>query len=42
MAHTDAVKNARWIGLRYEELTAGPANIEAVEKMAKAMHPDLF
>jgi iron complex transport system substrate-binding protein len=42
MAHTDAVKNARWIGLRYEELTPGPANIEAVEKMAKAMHPDLF
>lgn len=42
MAHTDAVKNARWIGLRYEELTPGPANIDAIEKMAKAMHPDLF
>ncbi|MCT4553200.1 MAG: ABC transporter substrate-binding protein [Pelagimonas sp.] len=42
MSLTDAVKNERWIGLRYEELTPGPANIEAIEKMAKAMHPDLF
>ncbi len=42
MAHNDAVKKGRWIGLRYEELTPGPANIEAVEKMAKAMHPDIF
>ncbi|KIC21460.1 ABC transporter substrate-binding protein [Leisingera sp. ANG-Vp] len=42
MAHTDAVKNARWVGLRYEELTPGPANIAAIEKIAQAMHPDLF
>lgn len=42
MAGTDAVKNERWIGLRYEELTPGPANIKAIEKMANAMHPDLF
>mgnify|MGYP000038244840 CR=1 FL=1 len=42
MAHTDAVKNERWVGLRYEELTPGPANIAAIEKMAKAMHPDLY
>ncbi len=42
MAHIDAVKNERWIGLRYEELTPGPANIDAIEAMAKAMHPDLF
>jgi len=42
MAHTDAVKNVRWVGLRYEELTPGPANIAAIEKIAKAMHPDLF
>ncbi|NRB02121.1 MAG: ABC transporter substrate-binding protein [Rhodobacteraceae bacterium] len=41
MSETDAVKNARWIGLRYEELTPGPANIEAISKMAKAMHPGL-
>lgn len=42
MAATDAVKNKRWIGLRYEELTPGPANVKAIEKMAKAMYPDLF
>lgn len=41
MSQTDAVKNERWIGLRYEELTPGPENIEAIEKMAKAMHPEI-
>ncbi|MEL6751081.1 MAG: ABC transporter substrate-binding protein [Pseudomonadota bacterium] len=40
MSGTDAVKNERWIGLRYEELTPGPANIDAIEKLADAMHPD--
>ncbi len=39
MSQTDAVKNERWIGLRYEELTPGPANIDAISKMARAMHP---
>lgn len=39
MSQTDAVKNEAWIGLRYEELTPGPANIEAIAKMAAAMHP---
>lgn len=42
MSGTDAVKNERWIGLRYEELTPGPANVDAIAKMAEAMHPDLF
>ena len=41
MSLTDAVKNQRWIGLRYEELTPGPANIAAISKMARAMHPSL-
>ncbi len=41
MSLTDAVKNERWIGLRYEELTPGPANIDAIEKMVSAMHPGL-
>jgi iron complex transport system substrate-binding protein len=41
MSQTDAVKNERWIGLRYEELTPGPANIQAISKMAKAMHKGL-
>ena len=42
MAQTNAVKNERWIGLRYEELTPGPANIAAIRKMAEAMHPNRF
>ncbi len=41
MSQTDAVKNERWIGLRYEELTPGPANIEAISKMVEAMHPGI-
>lgn len=41
MSQTDAVKNEAWIGLRYEELTPGPANINAISKMATAMHPSL-
>ncbi|MDE0345886.1 MAG: ABC transporter substrate-binding protein [Boseongicola sp.] len=41
MSQTDAVRNERWIGLRYEELTPGPANIRAITKMAQAMHPGL-
>ena len=41
MSQTDAVKNGKWIGLRYEELTPGPANIQAIAKMARAMHPGL-
>ncbi|MDJ0995642.1 MAG: ABC transporter substrate-binding protein [Dinoroseobacter sp.] len=41
MSQTDAVKNEAWIGLRYEELTPGPANIDAISKMAAAMHPAL-
>jgi len=36
MQHTDAVKNKRFVALRYEELTPGPANIAAIEKMAQA------
>ena len=41
MSQTDAVKSEAWIGLRYEELTPGPANIKAIAKMADAMHPAL-
>ncbi|MCG8595086.1 MAG: ABC transporter substrate-binding protein [Kiloniellales bacterium] len=42
MRLTDAVKNERYLPLRYEELTPGPANIEAIEKIARAMNPDAF
>ena len=38
MSRTDAVKNERFVPLRYAELTPGPANIEAIKKMAAAMH----
>ena len=37
MKHATAVKNEAYVALRYEELTPGPANIEAMAKMAKAM-----
>lgn len=37
MKETDAVKNERYVALRYAELTPGPANIEAIEKIAKFM-----
>lgn len=37
MKETDAVKNERYVALRYAELTPGPGNIEAIEKIAKAM-----
>ncbi|MFT3688564.1 ABC transporter substrate-binding protein [Paenirhodobacter sp.] len=42
MKETDAVKNERFVPLRYAELTPGPANIEAIEKIARAMYPDAF
>lgn len=38
MSQTDAVKNERFVPLRYAELTPGPANIEAIRKIAAAMH----
>lgn len=37
MKETDAVKQQRFVPLRYEELTPGPANIRAIEKMAAAL-----
>ena len=37
MQHVTAVKNEAFVPLRYEELTPGPATIEAVEKMAAAL-----
>ena len=42
MSLTDAVKNERYVPLRYEELTPGPANIDAIEKIARAMYPTAF
>jgi iron complex transport system substrate-binding protein len=37
MRETAAVKNNRYVALRYAELTPGPANIEAIEKIASAI-----
>ena len=37
MKHVTAVKNESFVALRYEELTPGPANIEALAKMAAAV-----
>lgn len=42
MKDTDAVRNERFLPLRYEQITPGPANIEAVEALAKALHPAAF
>ena len=42
MRETKAVKQKRFLPLRYEEITPGPANVEAIEKIARAMHPDAF
>lgn len=42
MKETDAVRNQRFLPLRYEQLTPGPANIDAVETLARALYPDAF
>lgn len=42
MKETLAVKNEAFVSLRYEELTPGPANIRAIGKIARAMHPEAF
>lgn len=42
LGHLKAVKENRTLPLRYEELTPGPANIDGVEKIARALYPDAF
>lgn len=42
MSLTTAVQHQRYLKLRYEELTPGPANIEAINKLAHALYPDAF
>ncbi len=37
MKHTPAVKNRRYVVLSYAEITPGPSNIEAIEKLAYAI-----
>lgn len=40
MQHTKAVKDKRYVKLRYEQLTPGPANIDAIEKLSRALFPN--
>jgi iron complex transport system substrate-binding protein len=42
MKETDAVKKERFLPLRYQQITPGPANISAVESLARALYPDAF
>lgn len=42
LAHVDAVRQKRFVVLQYDELVPGPRNIEAVEKLARALHPAAF
>lgn len=42
MKEVQAVRNDRFMALRYEELVPGPDNIAAVEKIARALHPEKF
>ncbi len=39
MKLTPAVQHQRYLKLQYAELTPGPANVHAVEKLARAMYP---
>ncbi|MDD1780203.1 ABC transporter substrate-binding protein [Enterovibrio sp. ZSDZ35] len=40
MQHTNAVTSQRYVKLRYEQLTPGPANIDAIETLSNAFFPD--
>ncbi|NDL62198.1 ABC transporter substrate-binding protein [Acerihabitans arboris] len=42
MKHTPAVMNRRYLKLQYAQLTPGPANIEAINQLARALYPDSF
>lgn len=42
MKETAAVRNRRFLPLRYEQLTPGPANVDAIEALARALHPEAF
>ncbi len=37
-----AVQEGRKLPLRYGHITPGPANVEAIEALARALHPDAF
>lgn len=42
MMETTALKDNRILAVRYDEMTPSPANIDAIEKIAHVLHPDLI
>lgn len=40
MKDTPAVKNHRYVKLQYTELTPGPSNIDAIEKISNTLYPN--
>ncbi|CAI0968521.1 ABC transporter substrate-binding protein [Serratia quinivorans] len=42
MKHTRAVLHHRYLKLKYQELTPGPVNIDAIQKLAHALYPAAF
>ncbi|MNE85527.1 hypothetical protein D3C80_1825400 [compost metagenome] len=42
MKHTRAVLHHRYLKLKYQELTPGPVNIDAIRKLAHALYPAAF
>ncbi|WMY76575.1 ABC transporter substrate-binding protein [Buttiauxella selenatireducens] len=42
MKNTPAVLHHRYLRLKYQEMTPGPANITAITKIARALYPDAF
>ncbi|MDK1705582.1 ABC transporter substrate-binding protein [Serratia rubidaea] len=42
MKFTPAVRHQRYLRLKYAELTPGPANIMAIEKLARVLYPEVF
>ncbi|MGM3172972.1 ABC transporter substrate-binding protein [Dickeya lacustris] len=40
MKYTPAVQHQRYLRLQYAELTPGPANIRAIEKLSRVLYPD--
>ncbi|MBM3952237.1 MAG: ABC transporter substrate-binding protein [Rhodospirillales bacterium] len=42
LASIRAMREDRFLALEYTELTPGPGNIAAIEKLARALHPERF
>jgi iron complex transport system substrate-binding protein len=42
MKNTPAVLHQRYLKLKYQEMTPGPANIAAINKLARALYPAAF